>query len=113
MRVRETFIGNGLDIALLGVIAAGLGLSLGAVAGSAESSPSLIRFFQAPADATYPGVLPQDKALLLLTDPRTADAATGASGAAGAADPSGGVELVLVGVGAVLIAVGLTVAWRE
>lgn len=107
VNVRETVVGSGLDIALLGAIVAGLGLSLGSVAGSADASPSFVRFFQVPADTTLAGVMPQDKALLLLTDPRTADAAAGASGS------TGGLDVVLVGVGAVLIAAGIAVAYRD
>ena len=97
--------GSGLDVALLGVIVAGIGASAGIVSGSAGATPSFVRFFQVPEGTTYPAALPQDKALLLLTDPRTADAAAGGVGS------SGGVGPVLVAAGAVLVALGL-VTWR-
>ncbi|WP_435063841.1 hypothetical protein [Halobaculum sp. EA56] len=98
--------GNGLDIALLGVIVAGLGTYAGVVTGSADATPSLVRFFQVPAGTTYPATLPQDKALLLLTDPRTADAAAGGVGS------SGGIGPVMIGIGAMLVVAGLLV-WRN
>lgn len=97
--------GTGLDVALLGVLVAGVGASAGIVSGSTGATPSLVRFFQVPAGTTYPAALPQDKALLLLTDPRTADAASGGVGS------SGGVGPAMVGAGAVLVALGLFL-WR-
>ena len=92
---------SGLDVALLGVIVAGIGASAGIVSGSADATPSLVRFFQVPAGTTPPAALPQDRALLLLTDPRTADAAAGGVGS------SGGIGPVLVVAGALLVALGL------
>lgn len=95
---------GGLDLVLLGTIIAGLGVYAGVISGSAGASPSLVRFFQVSPDTTYSAVLPQDKALLLLTDPRTADAATGG------VEPTGSVGLVFVAIGIVLVATGLLVA---
>jgi len=96
---------SGLDVDLLGVFVAGNGTSAEVVSGSANATPSLLRFFQVPTGTTYPAALPQDKALLLLTDPRTADAA------AGGVESSGGIGLVLVATGETLVALGLFL-WR-
>ncbi|MXR42712.1 hypothetical protein GRX01_15365 [Halobaculum sp. WSA2] len=96
---------SGLDVVLLGVLVAGIGASAGIVSGSASATPSFVRFFQVPKGTTYPAALPQDKALLLLTDPRTADAAAGGVGS------SGGIGPVLVAVGVMLVALGLFL-WR-
>lgn len=57
-----------------------------------------------PPESTYSAVLPQGKALLLLTDPRTTDAA------AGGAEATGGVGIVFLAVGVVLVATGLPTA---
>ena len=92
---------RGFDLVLLGTLVAGLGLYARVLSGSTEASPSLLRFFQVPADTRFPAVLPQDKALLLLTDPRTADAA------AGGVDPTGGIGVVLLAIGVVLVSMGL------
>ena len=95
---------GGLDLVLLGTILAGLGVYAGVFAGSADASPSLVRFFQVPPDATYSAVLPQDKALLLLTDPRTADAATGG------VEPSGSAGITILAIGVVIVTTGLLIA---
>lgn len=96
---------SGLDVVLLGVIVAGIGTSAGVVSGSASATPSLVRFLQVPKGTTYPAALPQDKALLLLTDPRTADAAAGGGGS------SGGIGPVLIAAGVMLVALGVFL-WR-
>lgn len=93
--------GDRLDLVLLGGLVVGLGSSTRLFAGSAGAAPSLVRFFQVPPGTTYPAALPQDKALLLLTDPRTADAA------AGGVAPSGGVGPFLVALGLAVAAAGL------
>lgn len=92
---------GGLDLVLLGTMVAGLGVYAGVFSGSAGASPSLVRFLQVSPDTTYSAVLPQDKALLLLTDPRTADAATGG------VETTGGFGIAFVAIGVVLVAVGL------
>ena len=95
---------SGLDLVLLGALVAGLGVYANVIVDSAGATPSLVRFSQAPPDTSFPGVLPQDNALLLLADPRTADAATGGGGA------TGEVGFVLVAVGAVVVAAGFLMA---
>ena len=97
-------VDGGLDLVLLGAIIAGLGVYANVFSGSADASPSLVRFFQVSPDTTYTAVLPQDKALLLLTDPRTADAATGG------VETTGSVGLVVVAIGVILVTTGLLVA---
>ena len=89
---------SGLDLVLLGALVVGLGAHANVFVASAGATPSLIRFSQVPPGASLPGVLPQDKALLLLADPRTADAATGGVGV------TGDIGAVLVAVGAVVVA---------
>lgn len=92
---------SGLDLVLLGVIVVGLGVYADLFTGSSEATPSLVRFFQVLPDTTYPAVLPQDKALLLLTDPQTAEVATSS------VEASSGVGAVLLGVGVVIVALGV------
>lgn len=98
---------GGVDIALLGTLVAGLGAYAGVFRGSADASPSVLRFFQVSPDTTYAAVLPQDKALLLLTDPRTADAASGG------VETVGGVGLSLIAIGVVLMVTGVLAVQSE
>ena len=101
---------SGLDLVLLGAVVAGLGVYADAFADSTRATPSLVtRFLQIPPGTSPPAVLPQDRALLLMTDPRTADAATGGV-ASGSATGSSGAGLILVAVGVVLIASGVLLA---
>lgn len=92
---------SGLDLVLLGVIIVGVGGCVDLFAGSSDATPSLVRFFQVVPDTTSPAVLPQVGALLLLTDPQTAEVATSSVAA------SGGVGAVLLGAGVVIVAVGV------
>lgn len=92
---------SGLDLVLLGVIIVGLGVYADLFVGSSNATLSLVRLFQALPDTTYPAVLPQDRALLLLTGPQTAEAATSS------VEASGGVGAVLFGGGIVIVALGV------
>lgn len=44
------------------------------------TAPHIIRFFDKPPGTSYPAVMPQDAALLLLTDPSTSESVTHAGG---------------------------------
>lgn len=95
---------SGLDISLLGVIVAVLAFYAGNSQYFSGAVPNLIRFFEKPPGTSYPGVMPQDKALLLLTDPSTA-ASTGSASWPLVAVPSDG-WAVLVYLGLLLVVLG-------
>ncbi|MFB6196567.1 MAG: hypothetical protein ABEI80_10380 [Haloplanus sp.] len=102
---------SGLDITLLGLIAAivgGYGRTMSVPAGT---SPHLIRFFSAPPDRTYPAVMPQDKALLLLSDPSVERSASRAT--AEAAVSLDGLWTVVAFVGLLLVIAGPIIAWTN
>lgn len=71
---------TGLDISLAGAILASVSFLASNVSHIPATSPHIIRFFDKPPGTTYPAVMPQDAALLLLTDPSTASSTTGAGG---------------------------------
>jgi hypothetical protein len=98
-----------LDLTLLGVIAVIVGAYGRSMSVPADTTPHLIRFFSVSPDRTYPGVLPQDKALLLLTEP-SATQATGEA-AAGAGGSMGGVWTLVALLGLLLVLAGPTLLW--
>lgn len=109
MRARAAARSSGLDVSLLGVIVAGVGAFLDSVLDAAGTSPHLIRFFDKPPGTDYPAVLPQDAALLLLTDPSTASSGTISGGTQVAS--FGDLPTFVAYVGAVLVLAGPLWAW--
>lgn len=71
---------TGLDISLAGAILAILSFYAAGVSRIPATSPNLIRFFDKPPGTSYPAVMPQDAALLLLADPSTTPSTTAAGG---------------------------------
>lgn len=111
MYPREAARSSGLDVSLLGVIVTGFGLFLDRAADAAGTRPHLIRFFDKPPGTRYPAAMPQDKALLLLTDP-----ATKASGPTSGGTPLisfGDLPMLIVFIGVALILAGPLWAWRQ
>lgn len=109
MHARAAARSSGLDISLLGVIVAGIGFSLEYVMDAAGTTPRLIRFFDKPPGTTYPAVMPQDAALLLLADPSTT-----ASSATSGATPVvslGDLPTFVAYVGLVLVVAGPLWTW--
>ncbi|MFB6107243.1 MAG: hypothetical protein ABEJ82_00175 [Haloplanus sp.] len=107
-RLRGDARPSGLDVSLLGVVVAvvaSYGRSLSTPPGA---SPHVIRFFDVSPERSYPAVLPQDKALLLLTDPSTGGSTHTAAQSALSLD---GVWALLVVVGLCLVAAGPVLAW--
>lgn len=102
---------SGLDVSLLGVIVTGVALSVHAFAGSGRVAPNLIRFFEVPPDTKHPAVMPQDKALILLSDPSTNPSAEVAAGIDLSVSLDGALAF-LVFVGVAMILVGPLWAWR-
>lgn len=109
MDARTAARSSGLDVSLLGVIVAGIGFSVEYVAGAAGTTPHLIRFFDKPPGTSYPAVMPQDAALLLLADPST----TGSSATSGATPviSLGDLPTFLAYVGLVLVVLGPLWTW--
>ncbi|GAB6860631.1 hypothetical protein ACFR97_08155 [Haloplanus litoreus] len=108
--IRSRERSSALDVSLLGVIAVivgGYGRSLSV---PADASPDLIRFFSVSPDRTYAAVLPQDKALLLLSDPSTGEATRQATRTPGALD---GVWTLVALVGIMLLLAGPAIAWAN
>lgn len=111
MYPRRAARSSGLDISLLGVILAIIGFygsQLGELAGT---MPHLIRFFDVPPGHSSPAVMPQDAALLLLTDPTTTESST-ISGT-GMQLPVGELPMIIAYVGLFLIVLGPVWAWRN
>lgn len=107
--VRSAVKSSGLDISLLGVIVAGIGLTMDRLGSSSDTMPHLIRFFDVPPGRAHPAILPQDAALLLLTDP-----ATTSSGTISGAPPIiqlGDVPLIVAYLGVALVIVGPLWSW--
>lgn len=102
---------SGLDLILLGLIAVIVGGYGRTMSVPATTKPDLIRFFSVSPDRTYAAVLPQDKALLLLTDPATGRAAGEAT--AGAMGSMHGVWTLVALLGVVLILVGPVIVWAN
>lgn len=98
---------SGLDISLLGAIVAILAFYAGNSSYFEGAAPHLIRFFDKPPGTTYPAVMPQDKALLLLADPSTT-ASTGST--ASIPIPAGGWALLMY-VGLLMVVIGPLWAW--
>lgn len=109
MHTRIAARSTGLDVSLLGVLAIGVGFFLEYVTDAAGTSPHLIRFFDKPSGTTYPAVMPQDAALLLLTDPSTTASGTVSGGAASVS--LGGLPSFVVAVGVALVVAGPLWAW--
>ncbi|AZH24224.1 hypothetical protein [Haloplanus aerogenes] len=102
---------SGLDLVLLGLIAVIVGGYGRSMSVPANTKPDLIRFFSVSPDRTYAAVLPQDKALLLLSDPTTGQAASGA-----AASPVGamdGIWTLVALLGVMLILAGPMLVWAN
>lgn len=61
---------SGLDIGLLGILVAGVGLYVGNVAELGTQAPHLLRFFDYSSSNDLPSLatMPQDSALLLMLD---------------------------------------------
>jgi len=100
---------TGLDLVLLGLIAAIVGAYGRTMSVPADTRPHLIRFFSVSPDRTYAAVMPQDKALLLLSDPSTGQATREAT-AAGAGAMNGIWTLVFL-VGVMLLFAGPALVW--
>jgi hypothetical protein len=98
-----------LDLTLLGIIAVVIGWYGRTMSVPATTKPHLIRFFSVSPDRTYPAVMPQDKALLLLSDPATGQAAGEAT--ASTAGTLNGVWALVALVGFMLVLAGPTLVW--
>lgn len=109
MHARTAARSSGLDVSLLGVIVAGVGFTLEYVTGAAGTSPHLIRFFDTPSGTTAPAVMPQDAALLLLTDPSTTASKPMSGGAT--AISLGDLPTFVASVGILLVVAGPLWAW--
>ena len=98
-----------LDLTLLGIIAVIVGAYGRSMSVPANTQPHLIRFFSVSPDRTYPGVMPQDKALLLLSDPSTARATGEATASAGGS--MSGVWTLVALLGLLLVLAGPMLVW--
>jgi len=98
-----------LDLTLLGVIAVIVGAYGRSISVPATTKPHLIRFFSVSPDRTYPGVLPQDKALLLLTEPSTARTTGEATASAGGS--MSGIWTLVALLGLMLVIAGPMLLW--
>jgi len=98
-----------LDLTLLGVIAVIVGAYGRSISVPATTKPHLIRFFSVSPDRTYPGVLPQDKALLLLTEPSTARTTGEATASAGGSMT--GIWTLVALLGLMLVIAGPMLLW--
>jgi hypothetical protein len=98
-----------LDLTLLGIIAVILGAYGRSMSVPATTKPHLIRFFSVSPDRTYPGVLPQDKALLLLTEPSTARTTGEVTASAGGSMT--GIWTLVALLGLMLVLAGPTLLW--
>ncbi|MFB6101003.1 MAG: hypothetical protein ABEJ73_00370 [Haloplanus sp.] len=107
----DRYRSTGLDITLLGLIAAIVGGYGRTLSVPAATSPDLIRFFSVSPDRTYAAVMPQDKALLLLNDPASGEAAQQAT--AQAAVSLDGLWTVVALVGLLLVFAGPAIAWAN
>jgi len=100
---------SGLDLVLLGLIAAIVGWYGRTLSVSGAAQPDLIRFFSVSPDRTYAAVLPQDKALLLLSDPSTQQSAGEAT--ATAAGSMNGIWTLVLLLGVMTILAGPALTW--
>jgi len=99
-----------LDVSLLGLIATIVGGYGRTISVPPDTAPHLIRFFSVSPDRSYAAVMPQDKALLLLSDPATGEATRGATDAAGSLH---GLWTLVAFVGLILLFAGPVLAWRN
>jgi hypothetical protein len=99
---------SALDISLLGLIATIVGGYGRSISVPPDTSPHLIRFFSASPDRSYAGVMPQDKALLLLNDPATGEATRQVADAGGSLH---GIWTLVALLGVILLAAGPTIVW--
>jgi hypothetical protein len=100
-----------LDLTLLGLIAVIVGGYGRTMSVPADTKPDLIRFFSVSPDRTYAAVMPQDKALLLLSDPATGQATSEATaGAVGAFD---GIWTLVALLGLMLVLAGPALLWAN
>jgi len=102
---------SGLDISLLGVILAGFGVTLNVVTGAEADTPHLIRFFDVSPDRTYPAMLPQDAALLLLSDPSTAETSSQPASAGASVASLGHLPTLVIAAGLALVLAGPIWSW--
>lgn len=102
MHPRAAARSSGLDVSLLGGIAAGVGLSADRVP-FGGGTPDLIRFAEAGPDYVPVAAMPQESALLLLLQPGPSSAPATPAG------PS--IWSVLVVVGLLLVVAGPVWAW--
>jgi hypothetical protein len=100
-----------LDLSLLGLIATIVGWYGRSMSVPANTNPDLIRFFSVSPDRTYAAVMPQDKALLLLSDPSTGQATSEAT-AAGVGAMNGIWTLVFL-FGVMLVLGGPALGWAR
>jgi len=101
---------SGLDLVLLGLIGVIVGAYGRTMSVPANTQPDLIRFFSVSPDRTYAAVLPQDKALLLLSDPSTARTAGEATASAGAMN---GIWTFVVLLGIMSVLAGPVLVWAN
>ncbi|WP_251341687.1 hypothetical protein [Haloplanus halophilus] len=101
---------SGLDVTLLGLIATIVGGYGRNISVPPDTSPHLIRFFSVSPDRTYPGVMPQDKALLLLNDPAAGEATRQATAGGGSLY---GLWTLVAAVGLLLLVAGPAIAWKN
>jgi hypothetical protein len=97
-----------LDLVLLGTIAVIVGAYGRSMSVPANTKPDLIRFFSVSPDRTYAAVMPQDKALLLLSDPSTSQATGEATASVGALN---GVWTLVALLGLMLVLAGPMLVW--
>ena len=79
---------HGFDVSVLGFIIAAVAFYAGRLGSASDiDSPNIIRFTDYPRGSAPPAVLPQDSALMLLTesDPSATESAGAAASAAGPA----------------------------
>jgi hypothetical protein len=96
-------------LTLLGIIAVIVGGYGRTMSVPADTNPDLIRFFSVSPDRTYAAVLPQDKALLLLSDPSVAQATGAATGGAGGS--MAGLWTFVALLGLLLVFAGPALVW--
>lgn len=81
---------HGFDLSVLGFIVAAVAFYAGRLGGASDvDSPNIIRFTDHPPGSAPPAILPQDSALLLLTqpDPSATDSVGTAAASAPPVDP--------------------------
>jgi len=99
---------SALDVSLLGLIATIVGGYGRSISVPPDTAPHLIRFFSVSPDRSYAAVMPQDKALLLLSDPATGEATRQAAGAGGSLH---GIWTLVAFLGLLLLFAGPAIVW--